>query len=88
MEELREILTLRLEDVMEEIKTLEDAYDFVNKLENSEVNAAFKILMNGFVKQKERHTFFTNAITVHLARLTDFSKNYGDSTWRKSIVAK
>ena len=74
MQELGEILALRLEDITGKIENLNDAFNFTSELEDSEVNAAFKILMNGFVKQKERRTFFINAVTVHLARLTDFSK--------------
>lgn len=88
MQELGEILELRLEDVTGKVKTLNDAFNFASELEDSEVNAAFRVLMRDFVNKRERRVFLQGIIDVHLARLMDFSKNYGDFNWRNSIAAK
>jgi rubrerythrin len=86
--ELRGVLGLKLEDVTSSVKTLDDAYEVAHNLENSEVNAAFRFLMKEFVSVKERQKAILNTVDVHLGRLMNFSDNYGDSNWRKSIAAK
>ena len=86
--ELKRIKSLQLEDVTGPIKTLDDAYEFANKLENSEVNAAFRFLMREFISTETRKNAVMNTLDVHLARLINFSENYGNANWRKSIAAK
>jgi len=86
--ELRGILALRLEDVTGPVKTLDDAFNIANELEDSEVNAAFRTLMKKFIPKEKQRRALLETVEVHLARLTYFSENYGDSAWRKSIKAK
>jgi rubrerythrin len=88
LRELRAIRGLKLEDVTGPVKTLDDAYEIANNLENSEVNAAFRFLMNEFISAETRKKAVMNTLEIHLARLINFSKNYGDSSWRQSIAAK
>ena len=86
--ELKNILTLTLEDVTKDVKTLDDAYEVANDLENSEVNAAFRMLMNEFVPVETRRRAILGTVEIHLGRLINFSENYGAPEWRKTIVAK
>jgi rubrerythrin len=88
LRELRAILELKLEDVTGPVETLDEAYEVANKLENSEVNTAFRLLMNGFISAETRKKAIMNTLEIHLGRLIKFSDNYGDSEWRKSIAAK
>lgn len=86
--ELRRILALRSEDVAGPVETLDDAFNIANELEDSEVNAAFRSLTKEFIPKEEYRKALLDTLEVHLARLTYFSENYGDSAWRKSIKAK
>ena len=86
--ELRNILALRLEDVTGPVKTLDDAFNIASELEDSEVNAAFRSLTKEFILKEEYRRALLDVVEVHLARLTYFSKNYGDAKWRKSIKAQ
>lgn len=86
--ELRTILTLKLEDVTGPIKTLDDAINTAHELENSEVNTAFRFLMNEFISAETRLNAIINTVEVHLERLMNFSEYYGDCDWRKSITAR
>jgi hypothetical protein len=44
--------------------------------------------MNEFISAETRKKAVMNTLEIHLARLINFSKNYGDSSWRQSIAAK
>jgi hypothetical protein len=70
------------------VRTLDDAYNLAHDLEFSEVNAIFKFLILDVVPCKQSDAFIEHMINDHLKKLIDFSKNYGDKNWRRSIPAK
>jgi hypothetical protein len=70
------------------VRTLDDAYNLAHDMEFSKVNAIFKFLTLDVVPCKQGDAFIDLIINEHLAKLTDFSQNFGDKRWRRSIPAK
>lgn len=73
-----------LEDKLNSVKTLDDAYDIAYWLEYSEVNTAFEVILSRFVTSAERQGFVIDLIDEHVARL----RGFGDAEWRQHIRAK
>ena len=72
-----------LEDKLDSVETLDDAYDIAYWLEYSEVNTAFEVILSSFVTSEERQGFVIDLINDHVARLQGF----GDAEWRQQIRA-
>ena len=72
-------------NLIEEIETLDDAYELAHDLEFSEVNAIFQFLTTECIPHETRIEFVRLAIQRHQSKLLDFTQNYGDKAWRKDI---
>ncbi len=70
------------------IKNLEDAYQLVNELENSETNAIFEFLISNFAMDKKTQNFLRSQLRDHIARLMiDFPAQFHDASARRVIEA-
>jgi rubrerythrin len=72
-----------LEEKLASIETLDDAYEIAYWLEDSEVNAAFKIILSRFVTSEERKDFVMDLINEHVSKL----RGFGNVEWRQGIKA-
>ena len=88
IEGIKKALELLVKDMLDEVKNLDDAYEFAHEMEYSEANAIFKFLATKFIPSKEREEFIFSLIESHLAKLMDFSHNFGDARFRKTIIAE
>ena len=57
------------EHALKQVKTLEDAYQLVNELENSETNMVFEFLITNYSSDKEAQSFLRSQLKDHIARL-------------------
>jgi rubrerythrin len=64
------------EATTKEVNTLSDAYEMAHQLEMSEVNTLFKILVNDYLLDKERHHFILSDVSKHINKLMAFGKEY------------
>jgi len=70
------------------IKNLEDAYQLVNELENSETNAIFEFLITNFGTDKKTQNFLRSQLRDHIARLMiDFPTQFHNALARRNIEA-
>ena len=70
---------------VQEIRTLNDAYQTAHELEHCELNALFVLLAFRFVSEEDRKTFLRSEIQRHQAKLTAFPHTFGGLNWRQSI---
>lgn len=75
-------------DLIESIKTLEDAYMLAHEIEFSEVNATFQFLTSNLIPVDKQEEYIVDNIVEHQQKIVDFSSNYGGRLWRKSIKSK
>ncbi len=73
-----------LEDKLSSVETLDDAFEIAYRLEYSEVNTAFEIIMSRFVTSAVRQNFVMDLVGEHVAKLQGF----GDAGWRQNIKAR
>jgi rubrerythrin len=68
------------------VLTLDDAYELAHQLEMSEVNTLFKILVNDYLPNEERHKFILSDVKEHIDKLMKFGKEYTQSQKRRINV--
>ena len=84
----RAALQFSVEDALEEIKDLQDAYHMANELENSETNAVFEFLITHFSYDEETQSFLKAQLKEHVARLmTGFPAQFQSARMRLSVEA-
>ena len=66
------------------ILTLDDAYELAHQIENSEVNAVFRLLAIDSAPEKQMQQFILTQLTEHVDRLSKFGKQFTQDN-RKSI---
>lgn len=72
---------------LNEIESLDDAYEIAYDLEYSEVNAVFKAIVSEYVPSGERVRFVLQQNMEHVSRLEAFSKSVAGPDERQSIMA-
>ena len=73
------------EDLFANVNTLEDAYQLAYDLEFSEVNAIFQFLAVECIPSETLKGFIRSMIDDHLKKVSEFSRTYGDKSWRSGI---
>jgi len=73
-------------DLVEPIKTLDDAYELAHELECSEVNTVFQFLAAEFLPSGEQQKQVVSEITIHQQKLFDLNRHFGDRNWRRGIA--
>lgn len=88
LKDARKILQFSIENRLKKIKNLEDAYQLVNELENSETNAIFEFLITNFSSDKETQSFLRSQLRDHIANLTiEFPTQFKGTARRQAVKA-
>jgi hypothetical protein len=76
MEIARQVEALLTRVRVEELVTLDDAYELAHELESSEINLVFRLLTVELLADSERQDFLWTQINEHLERLKRFSQKF------------
>jgi len=88
LKDARRILQFSVESSLNNIKNLEDAYQLVNELENSETNAIFEFLIANFSSDEETQSFLRSQLRDHITKLTtEFPTQFKSAERRWAIEA-
>lgn len=83
LENARRAASVSVETLLADIHNLDEAYDMVNDLENSETNAVFDFLISSFPTDREVLSFLRAQLMEHVNRLvTAFPKRFMDPAAR------
>ena len=86
LKDAHKILQFSVENSLKNIKNLEDAYQLVNELENSETNAVFEFLITNFSSDEETQSFLRSQLKDHIAKLMiKFPTQFKSATRRRAI---
>ncbi len=88
MENVIKVLSLLRKTSVDQIKTLDDAYELAHELEFSEINSVFKILATEFISDEARKEITLAQLGNHVEKLIKFNENIGNKTWRKEVIAQ
>lgn len=89
LEEANRALQVSVERMLQDVHNLEDAYQLVNDLENSETNAVFDFLITNFAEDKKTQAFLRSQLKDHIGKLAiDFPVQFKLASVRKQIEAK
>ncbi len=84
--DMANVQLLLSKDLLAEINTLEDAYQLSYNLEFSEINTIFQFLAVESIPSERLKALIHSMIDGHLKKISDFTRTFGDSDWRKSIA--
>ena len=70
------------------VETLDDAYEIAHEIEYSEVNHIFKCLAGNFITREDEKRIVLNEIHEHQQKLTYFTENFDDRTWRRQVLTR
>ena len=73
----KRISEFSVEDQLESVQNLEDAYKLAHDAEYSEVNAALIFLTKKFMSSEQRKEFVLSRLQSHLGKLMDFGYAFG-----------
>lgn len=75
--------------LLEQVRTLADAYELVNELEHSEMNVVFEFLISSFPTDQEVISFLRAQLSEHTNRLISaFPERFRDSGARLAAIAQ
>ena len=88
LEEARAVLGFSVEDALEQIRNLEDAYQLASELEHSETNTVFEFLVNHFSSDEKTQSFLRTQLRDHIGRLMiDLPTQFEGAAVRRTIGA-
>jgi hypothetical protein len=88
MEKAHGVLRFSVEDALKGVRNLEDAYQLVNELENSETNAIFEFLIANFAEDQKTQAFLRSQLRDHVGKLMiDFPVQFKQADVRREIGA-
>jgi rubrerythrin len=89
LEEANRALQVPVERMLRDVHNLEDAYQLVNDLENSETNAVFDFLISNFAEDKKNQAFLRSQLQDHIGKLIiDFPSQFRLDVVRRQILAQ
>jgi rubrerythrin len=89
LQEANRALQVPVERMLQGIHNLEDAYQLVNDLENSETNAVFDFLITNFAEDKKTQAFLRSQLKDHIGKLAiDFPVQFKLASVRREIKVK
>ncbi len=88
LQQAQRALTRSVEELLDGITDLQDAYELANELEHSETNTVFEFLINYFAEDAQTQTFLRAQLNDHIGRLTkSFPEHLRSATLRRGIPA-
>jgi rubrerythrin len=84
----KEVSRFSVQNRLNSVKTLEDAYQSAHYLEYSEINTVFEFLLTEFTSSNKSREFIVSQLRDHVEKLAEFSEASGDAVRRRSIVAR
>ena len=89
LEKSRHAANVSVEALLDDVHTLEDAYELVNDLESSETNAVFEFLVSSFPTDADVLSFLRTQLMDHVDRLvTAFPERFRDPGARLAVIAQ
>jgi hypothetical protein len=89
LKDANQALRVPVERMLQDVHNLEDAYQLVNDLENSETNAVFDFLITNFAEDKKTQAFLRSQLKDHIGKLAiDFPVQFKLASVREQIKAK
>ena len=89
LEEATRALRVPVKKRLQGVHNLEDAYQLVHEMENSETNAVFDFLISNFAEDKKTQAFLRSQLQDHIGKLAiDFPSQFRLDEVRKQIKAK
>ncbi len=89
LDNARRASSVSVEKFLANIHDLNEAYEIVNDLENSETNAVFEFLISNFPYNQEVLLFLRSQLVEHTSRVvTGFPIRFRDPGIRRKIVAQ
>jgi rubrerythrin len=89
LKDANQALRVPVERMFQDVHNLEDAYQLVNDLENSETNAVFDFLITNFAEDKKTQAFLRSQLKDHIGKLAiDFPVQFKLASVREQIKAK
>jgi hypothetical protein len=87
-EQVRNVLRFSVADALADVEDLEDAYQLVNDLENSETNAVFEFLIEHFAADAATQAFLKGQLRAHIGNLRiEFPIQFRTAALRRGIKA-
>ena len=89
LEYAHKALRLPVETSLASVQNLQDAYELVSDVENSETNAVFGFILEHYPINDEVLTFLQNQLEKHVSRLIySFPIRYGSVNMRRNVPAR
>ncbi|RLC71671.1 MAG: hypothetical protein DRI81_17420 [Chloroflexi bacterium] len=89
LREARAALQVSVERALAQVHDLEDAYQLVGELENSETNAVFDFLITHFSSDAKTQAFLRAQLKEHIGRLMiDFPTRFRGAAMRRRVTAQ
>ena len=79
-----EVVKFSADELLNSVKTLNEAYNLAHDIEHSEVNYVFRFLINKFADSEQVKKFAIAQLKEHLDRLMNFGKKFG-AEFRESV---
>jgi rubrerythrin len=81
-------LRLRVDEALEGVDNLEEAYQLVHEVEHSETNVVFEFLISNFSSDQRAQSFLRSQLGEHVARLMNgFPAAFKQAARRREIKA-
>lgn len=89
LENARHAAGKSVQALLGQVRTLADAYELVNELEHSEINAVFEFLISSFPTDQEVLSFLRAQLSEHVERLvTAFPERFRNPGARLATMAQ
>jgi rubrerythrin len=85
---VKEFLAFEVEEKLDAIRTLDDAYKMAVNLEYSEINKLMLLLSTDHVSLEEHKRKLRDSLDKHIEKIENFPRKFGDARWRKGIAPK
>ena len=82
------LLKFPVEKALQEVRTLEDAYELANEIESGETNVVFDFLITHFASDAQAQSLIRSQLRDHVAKIsTGFPARFKSSASRLSVKA-
>ncbi len=76
LEQARRVARLPVEETLQSLMTLEQAYQFTHELEYSEMNTIFEFIVSEFIAEERQKQLVLSQLREHITRLKEFPEAF------------